>query len=377
MSLVALLLQTLRLRSGSDALRRHWNACDPEDLLELVRYEGCELWLHRRLKELEVSFETPMGQQFSHELGADARRITATNLMIGARADLVVGELSRLGVPHVLLKGTARRLLADRIPLVASRRMVDVDVLVPAPRAREALDGLMAAGYVYQLPLDRTPEGHRHLPPLVARDGVPVELHVSTSAGLPARVAWRRAQSGTRAVNRSGVRVVVPSAMELMWHGVTHSLEAGDSVDGFRMRHFLDAASIITVDERIDWREIERRLHGDEVAPRDLAQRWLNAAGWLAGRPLPRALVGTGGPLPLGRMLNWRRRALVGGVPATAFRERLLEEGTRGELGWGITPGVPGTPLWKRFRRRSAALAARGAYRLWCAHGEGARIQLP
>jgi hypothetical protein len=45
--------------------------------------------------------------------------------------------------------------------------------------------------------------------------------------------------------------------------------------------------------------------------------------------------------------------------------EKLIEEGTRAEVGWPIMPGVAGTGPAIRLRRRLAAVAARATYRVW------------
>src|SRR2546430_484988 len=142
-----LLLTTLRLRGDCDVagLRRRWADLDPAGLAALAEYEGSVLWLHRRLRELGLVDVVPA--TLSQWLSTRARRLAARNLLVDAQRDDLVAILNDLRVPHVLLKGVARRLVADRYPYADARATSDVDVLVPEQLALSSWEQLLKAGF--------------------------------------------------------------------------------------------------------------------------------------------------------------------------------------------------------------------------------------
>src|SRR2546427_9435986 len=142
-----LLLTTLRLRGdcGVAGLRRRWADLDPAGLAALAEYEGSVLWLHRRLRELGLFDVVPAN--LSEWLSTRARRLAARNLLVDAQRDELVQILNDWRVPHVLLKGAAQRLAADRYPYADARPTTDVDVLVPAELALPTWDGLRTTGF--------------------------------------------------------------------------------------------------------------------------------------------------------------------------------------------------------------------------------------
>jgi hypothetical protein len=100
------------------------------------------------------------------------------------------------------------------------------------------------------------------------------------------------------------------------------------------------------------------------VPSRALALAWLGAAALLSGHPLPPEMSAVTS-FQLSRALRWRLAVSrhLSGHPRAA--EKLVEEGTRAEIGWPILKGVPRTSTAVRLRRRLAAVAARGVYRAW------------
>lgn len=283
-----LLVRTLTLGGGVDpaGLAADWAALSPRGLDRLVTFEGCGLWLWRRLRELGAAAAPPA--ELRDWLAHEARARAARNLLVDAQADVVVRRLGDAGVPHVLLKGAARRFSSDLFPYASARATHDVDVLVPAARARDAWDLLCRAGYE---PASRNGERHRehfHLPPIWDAQRVAVELHTSTSRTVSPDEAWRRATTGGRVAERAGLRANVPAPTELLWHGLTHS--ARHRADAFRLRFLLDGAAILATPAAFDWPEIDRRLGTAEIARRSTALAWLEAAAGLAGRVLPLAL---------------------------------------------------------------------------------------
>ena len=328
-----LLVETLALsraeRTGGDPtqLAANWATIAPRGLERLVTFEGCALWLWRRLRELGAAAAPPAA--FRDWLAREARGRAARNLLVDAQTDAVVGRLGAAGLPHVLLKGAARRFSSDLFPYAGARATHDVDVLVPAARAREAWELLRRAGYEPTARDGDTHREHFHLPPLWDAQRVAVELHTSTSRAVPPDEAWRRATTGARTVERSGVRADVPAPTELLWHGLTHALR--HRADAFRLRFLLDGAAILATPVPFDWGDIESRLGSGEVARPRTALVWLAAAAALAGRRQPSPLAAPGGestPLADLAAALERRRAVLRVVALRAWLGTLLCWGT-------------------------------------------------
>jgi len=356
------LLDTLRLGREPDPaeVRAAWSRLDTRGLSSLVRQEGCALWLYRRLKN--AGAESTLPQAFGTWLAKQARELTARNILVDVEVARLAQWLSRHRYPHVWLKGAARRMGAERYPFADARATHDVDLLLPPDRARKVWDELQRTGYQSAGALDRTPENHFHLPPLLGADRVAVELHQATSRHESPGEAWRRATTGAVKITRGGVTCIIPSATELLWHSLTHGLIQGTAA--FRLRYFQDASVILASAEPIDWDLIARRLGSPEVPSQGLALTWLGAAAELAGYQLPAELRKVAA-FDAGRALRWRLQVHRRWAHHPRTAGKLIEEGTRAEIGWPIMPGVPGTSLGVRLRRRLAAVAARAAYRVW------------
>jgi len=353
------LAATLRLRPAGDAasLRDAWRALDARAAAAAVAWEGGTQWLLRRLAALGLEDAVPEAVGAALRARASAER--AHGLLVDAEADGVLRLLNERGVPCVAIKGTARRAAAARYPFADARDTLDVDLLLPAARVEETWNDLRSRGWDYVTEPSATPAGHYHPPPLKGPNGIGVELHRSTGPGVAPAEAWRRATRAGEDLVWHGVPVRVPNATELLWHGLAHAVQMGPA--GFRLRYFLDGASIMASGAALDWELVASRLAaGDEADPR-LARAWLAAAADLAGPP-PVPAAADGG-FDLERALAWRLRVLAGGDGA--FRERLLEEGTRAELGVGTTPVVAGTGPFRQARRWVAGRVARAAYRAW------------
>ena len=158
------------------------------------------------------------------------------------------------------------------------------------------------------------------------------------------------------------MQVRVPSATELLWHGLTHALEAGPY--GFRLRYLLDGAAILASRAEIDWERVVARLAVGEGADPSLARAWLRAAAERAGCDLPASARGASVSFDLERAWAWRL-AVLARAGSGRFAARLLEEGTRAELGLGIAQVVDGTGSLQQTRRWLAGRAARVAYGAW------------
>ena len=158
----------------------------------------------------------------------------------------------------------------------------------------------------------------------------------------------------------------------MLWHAVSHAMQ--DETAGFRLRYYLDAAVVLASGRAIHWETITERMCGPEIPDRELAAVWLLGAAELAGAarkeieratpPGPGArLLSPGSPVPL--MLAWRL-AVFGGWPrASRWREKLLDEGARAQLGMPQARLASSRSVLVAARRRAATLAARGVYHLW------------
>jgi hypothetical protein len=374
---VDLLLTTLRLRGDIDveALRRRWAALNPAGFAALVEYEGCALWLYQRLKDLRLFDAVPPA--LAQRLSTRARRLAARNLLVDAQRDDLVRILNELCVPHVLLKGAAQRLVADRYRYADARRTTDVDVLVPEDLARATRDGLRTAGFDAVAGNAQSYASHYHLPPLVNDRAVPVEIHTSTSPYVPAARAWERFNVSARVVLCKGGPTRVPSATDLLWHAVTHA--PLPHAYAFRIRFLQDATVIAAAAAEVDWSEIAGRLASPELPNHALAQRWVGTAGQLVGHAAAETQLGPLPALDFSRALSWRLtvfrwlrvdgrgavRPIWGPRPVSRSRRLLIDEGTRVELALPPSPPPRNATRLHRAGRRVVASAARVCYQGW------------
>ncbi|TMC55058.1 MAG: nucleotidyltransferase family protein [Chloroflexi bacterium] len=373
-----LLLETLRLcptRSAAE-LRQAWRETRTDGLPQLVAFEGCSLWLYRRLQELGVVADVDAA--FAAWLAQSARRITAHNLAVGTQRDVVVSILNDLGCPHVLLKGAAGELVSDVYPYADARAIGDVDVLLPSDLASATWQRLRSAGFDPAPDAEQKYASHYHLAPLSNGRRVSVELHTSTSKALAPAEAWRRITADAHVVERATGITRVPAPTERLWHALGHAL-VGSSSYGFRLRFLLDAAVVSTSGRHVDWRAVASRLDAGELPDATAARRWLGAAAWLAGTPCPAEVTRGIAAFDLTRALRWRlqvfrrseRLHLVAeqGLWATdagaRARRLLINEGTRSALGWPLTPARRASGALVRSGRWAAAAVARLCFWGW------------
>ncbi|TME93777.1 MAG: nucleotidyltransferase family protein [Chloroflexi bacterium] len=371
-----LLLTTLRLRGDCDVagLRRRWADLDPAGLAALAEYEGSVLWLHRRLRELGLVDVVPA--TLSQWLSTRARRLAARNLLVDAQRDDLVAILNDLRVPHVLLKGVARRLVADRYPYADARATSDVDVLVPEQLALSSWEQLLKAGFTATSGRTASYDGHFHLPPLINGRAVNVEIHTSTSSCLPAAIAWRRFDRSAQVAACQGGPTRVPAATELLWHAITHA-PLPDPL-AFRLRFLQDAEVGWAAGAEIDWSEIASRFGSAELPDRALARRWLGTATQLSGVPDTETYLGSLPALDLSQALSWRltvfrllgardvraTRSIWGRHPVSRARRLLIDEATRAAAELPPLPPLNTTSL-HRAGRRVVAGVGRLCYHGW------------
>ena len=357
-----LLVDTLRLDGAPLAAgaRAAWGLVDAPAVAAAVTWEGGALWLLRRLVESRLEDAAPAGLIAAlRKVGVDER---ARCLLVDAQTEDVLRDLCARGVPHVLIKGSARRAAAQRYPYADARATRDVDVLLPAPSVRLVWESWRAEGWPYATDPSLTPAEHYHPPPLLGRHRVGVELHESTGHAFPPEEGWRRANDGAADLEWHGIAVRVPSATELLWHGLTHAVATGPH--GFTLRYFLDGASILGSGVAVDWDRVAARLDAAEDVDSARARAWLGAAAVLAGVALPERVQRGTPPFHVARALAWRL-TILGRGPDEGLTARLLEEGTRSELGMPVAPVVTGTGAFKQTRRWVAGRVARAAYRAW------------
>ncbi len=285
----------------------------------LVAFEGCAIWLYRRLRQLGVMDR--IDPELAAWVSAQAREETARNLLIEAEAQALAEIFHEIDMPAVFLKGVARRLAVDRYPFADARVTNDVDVLVPLAHAREVWHDLRRRGYDRTSPTKPPRPQHHHLPTLWSQRRVGVELHTTYAQGVNPGVAWQRYHDAGIDVERSGIRFRVPSATELFWSATAHSLLIPDYA--FLLVRLFDAAVIWASGVPVDWSEIARRLDAKEIVDGAAAGAWLGAATQLAGVEPPVALAGRVTPYDLERALGLRLAVLRHLQPSGGLRKAL------------------------------------------------------
>jgi len=337
-------------------------------------WEQGEQWLLRRLGQVAALEAAPA--RLVEALRRASRAHAQAGMAVDADTGSVVRALAAHNIPCVLLKGPARRAAAGLYPLADARRTSDVDVLVQTSQAEAAWRLLASSGYAPLEPFDPAhaqpgeselwaPSRH-HLRPLTRPGGAAVELHVSTAWELPAAEAWSRSTAGAREIEWQGLTVRVPSATELLWHGLTHAQRWASQSRGpstWILRYWLDAAAIQAAAD-VDWSHIAERLGGPELPDAARARLWLSAAAQLAGVPLPPSIAATRA-FPLPEVLRWRLVVFTRTGADSRWRDKLLDEATRAELRLPLMPLVSERPLPIQLRRRTASLLARAVYVTW------------
>ena len=364
---VELLLATLRLRDGltAEEAQDAWRTINTQGLGGLVVLEGAEIWLYRRLQQLQAA---PPGE-FSTTLRAAVHRSTYNNMRIDAQAVAVTALLNGMSIPWALVKGQARRAAESLYPFAGSRPVADVDLLVPAQDADRAWHLLRERGF--RRVLEDAAEGiaPHHRPSLIDASNVSVELHTTTGKSVPPAEAWRRATECADTVTWNDVRTNVPNATELVWQALAHGV--ADGVLGLNLRTFLSVSAVLAERPHIDWMIIHERLTSGEVqdnatgkvVSHERACRFLGAAAWLAGTEVPAPLAPRI-PFDLTPLLKWRGMVLESSL-SDAVKERLLEEATRVEAMLPLTPAVADRGSLRGIRRRVSSAVARLCYAAW------------
>lgn len=222
---------------GLDA--RGWTA-----LLAMAHAERLTASLAWRLDGLPVP-ETAAEVLADAKANAEVQRTQAL-----WEAEMARRALTPLGIPVILLKGTAYA--AAGLDAARGRLIGDLDILVPRDRLHEAEAALLAAGWEWVKPDpydDAYYRQHMHeLPPLIHRErDRMIDVH-HTVLPLTARV---RPEAGAMVERAQGLGngLSVLSAEEMLLHAVAHLFADGDMAGGLRnlwdidrlVREFSDA----------------------------------------------------------------------------------------------------------------------------------------
>ncbi|MCC6242675.1 MAG: nucleotidyltransferase family protein [Gemmatimonadaceae bacterium] len=342
-----------------------WETSCVPALLALLRSEGAELWLDRRIRESG----RPAPDALTAALRERVKKLTVSNMRIDEQTTRIAQLLSSVSLPWALIKGQARRAAATLYPYANGRTISDVDLLVPADSARASWDLLCANGFSRLYEDSPWIVADHHLPVICDAQGVAVELHTTTMLTVPPHEAWRRATEQSVAISWNGLDVRVPSATELVWQALAGG--AADGIRGFELRAFLSLASVLAIHPVIDWDTIEQRitsgevrdLEVDRVVSRERILRYLDIAARFAAFDLDRRFR-PARPANIRALLSWRAR-IHAMSPPRAVAERLLEEGLRVEAAMELTPGHRLASRWKNGRRRSTSFVARTIYTTW------------
>jgi hypothetical protein len=201
----------------------------------------------------------------------------------------IVAACNAVGIAPVPLKGAAR-LVECSYPDPSIRFLGDLDVLIPAGRAADAVAALARAGFCPSGDREPVPS-HHHLPLLHGRDpGGGVELHIDILPGEGSKVIptdWYNA--GTRACAWRNLHIGLASVTCSVGHIIAHDqlAHAGYRRGKVELRQLLDVAVLRSVHAAtIDWGELDRRFH--RIGLGEVLATYLEFVEVLLGQPAPR-----------------------------------------------------------------------------------------
>jgi len=215
---------------------------------------------------------------------ADAERVRVQALW---EAEMARRALAPLGVPVILLKGTAFH--AAGLEAARGRNVGDLDILVPREALRDVEQALIAHGWermkaaegyddlyyrqwMHELPplihreRDRMADVHHTILPLTARPRPDAEALIAASIALP-----------------GGLRVLAPE--DMIVHAAAHLIADGDMAGG--LRNLWDIDRLLREFSRTAgfWARLRERAELHRVAP--AVRRSARLANALYATPLP------------------------------------------------------------------------------------------
>jgi len=223
----------------------------------------------------------------------DAARVRVQALW---EAEMARRALAPLGVPVVLLKGTA--FLAAGLEAGQGRSIGDLDILVPRAALGEVEQALLAHGWermkeadgyddlyyrqwMHELPplihreRDRMIDVHHTILPLTARPKPNADWLIADSVALP-----------------DGLRIL--SAEDMIVHAAAHLIADGDMAGG--LRNLWDIDRLLREFARADgfWRRLHERAAHHQLT--GAVARSLRLTAVLYGTPVDQGLAGRSGP---------------------------------------------------------------------------------
>lgn len=298
-------------------------AVDWPRFIRLARFHRVQGLLWRSLS----AADTPIPGAHADTLSRDATDIAAANLRSAAEASALLGDFQGAKIPLLFVKGLTLGVLA--YGNASTKSGIDIDLLIPPGKVREAGALLTARGYQLVIPrgdLGRLEAWHRHRKESVWFDpkrDLQVDLHTRLG-DQPQLIPSIGLNSPTQSVEvASGISVPTLTTEELFAYLAVH----GASSAWFRLKWITDVAALIHPYEASEIGRFYRRSQElgagraaaqalllantlyatlEALAPlrreleRDPANRWLHAAALkqLAGRADPieptSRLFGTG-----------------------------------------------------------------------------------
>ena len=208
---------------------------------------------------------TPMRTDLRDYLDAVLTLNERRNQMLSAASEQLVAALNAIDIEPVLLKGAAY-LVDNLYPAPGIRLVGDLDLLIPAARAADALAATESIGYKEAYHEFNSDVPH-HLPQLTQpSSGVTLELHTAL-AGPPynavVQADWIFQES--RPAPMAGLHAKIPSPSCAVAYIVVHDqLHHHAFTHGeFDLRQLLDLALVrAQYEQEIDWADIENRFVG-------------------------------------------------------------------------------------------------------------------
>ncbi len=235
---------------------RSWTA-----LLEMARAERLDAALAHRLEGLQ---KPPAAQRILDQAKANAE---TGRLQALWEAEMARRVLAPLGIPAILLKGTA--FVAAGLSAGQGRLIGDLDIMVGGGRLDEVEAAILAAGWewVKDNPYDQAyyRNSMHELPPLIhrTRDRM-IDIH-HTILPLTARPTPNAAALIADSIElENGLRILSPEDMII--HAVAHLLADGDLSGGLRNLWDIDRLIREFSEREGFWDRLIERAHLHQLA---------------------------------------------------------------------------------------------------------------
>ena len=330
----ALLVRALREPEAVDA------ATDWTALISAARAEQLMATLAHRLEHVAVPEQ--MGRLFAMHR-ADAARTRVQALW---EADMAQRALAPLGVPVVLLKGTAFH--AAGLDAAKGRSVGDLDILVPRASIEAVEQALLGAGWERLKPAEGYDDFYyrewmHELPPLIHRErDQMIDVHHTILPLTARRTPDAAALIADSRPLANGLRVLAPE--DMIVHAAAHLIADGDMAGGLRNLWDIDRLLRQFARDNGFWLRLEERAKRHQLT--EAVARAARLSAQLFATPVP---------------VRWQRPQGLDWL----FRRRLLARD-----GWGqqLAAGTRfGFYLRGHAMRMPPAMLARHLLRKACA----------